>query len=434
MDEEKKEKKVPAKKTSTAKADTKATKVAKTTAKKTTSVKDDAKKVPAKKTTTKKATAKATEKKAPAKKVTTKKEAAKKETTKKTATKTTTKKATATKATKVTKTTKTTKATAKKAPAKKSTRAKKVEEVKVSDDDLEVKENVETENANIEVAVNEAPVETVVEEPIEAVTTNSFGTTTVSAEVNKAYNKTEVEEDIQEEKKARKSGRKVITTMIVLIVIAIAIFLGLWYFSKVSAHDKIVDTLEKLKAGDKATEIELIDLGSTLGLNEAKDENDGVSINDLLITNNSTDENKSDDYSLTNEIIENSKKGEDDYIDFFKNMEYEIVEEKADFVDGYVRVKIVNKNIGKIIKKYYIRGFALSIQSAFSTQQSSAVQEKLDAYLKELLTSDEIEKVGTEVTFKLRREGFEWKLDIDKQELCDAILPGLREQLKDFDL
>ena len=114
-------------------------------------------------------------------------------------------------------------------------------------------------------------------------------------------------------------------------------------------------------------------------------------------------------------------------------MEYEIVEEKADFVDGYVKVKITNKNIGKLIKKYYIRAFALSIQTAFSTQQSSKVQDSLDKYLKELLTSEEIERVSTEVTFKLKRDGFEWKLDVNKEELCDAILPGLREQLKDFE-
>ena len=80
-----------------------------------------------------------------------------------------------------------------------------------------------------------------------------------------------------------------------------------------------------------------------------------------------------------------------------------------------------------------MRAFALSIRTAFSTQESSQVQENLDSYLKQLLTSDEIERVSTEVTFKLKREGFEWKLDVNKEELCDAILPGLREQLKDFE-
>ena len=421
MSEEKKVKKAPAKKATTSKKTT-----TKATAKKTTTKAAAAKK-PATKTATK--VAKTTEKKAPVKKATTTKKTATKKTTttKKAATKTTAKKTTTTK-----------KTTAKKATAKKTTRARKTG-MKVETpvvDDAKLLNDLEMLEAKQE--VKEDVVDT---NPVETTSTNSFGTTTVSAAVNQAYTQPVVENvAAQEEKKARKGGRKVIITMVIVIILAIAAFLGLWYFSKITAHNKIVDTLDKLKAGDKATEVELIDLSNTLGLDESTKTNNTTDVSDLLIVNNqnnenneTTTENTASNYSLTNEIIENSKKSEDDYIDFFKNMEYEIIEEKADFVDGYVRVKIVNKNIGKIIKKYYIRGFALSIQSAFSTQQSSKVQERLDAYLKELLTSDEIEKVGTEVTFKLKRDGFEWKLDVNKEELCDAILPGLREQLKDLD-
>ena len=411
MSEEKKVKKAPAKKATTAKKTT-----TKATAKKTTT-KTTAAKKPAAKTATK--VAKTTAKKAPVKKATTtKKTTAKKTTTKKAATKTTAKKT-----------------TAKKAPAKKTTRARKTG-MKVETpvvDDAKILNDLE-----METPVKEEPV--VDNTPVETTSTNEFGTTTVNAAASQAYTQQPVVENVatQEEKKARKGGRKVIITMVIVIILAIAAFLGLWYFSKITAHNKIVDTLDKLKAGDKATEVELIDLSNTLGLDESAKTNNTTDVSDLLIVNNQNNENNettenTTNYSLTNEIIENSKKSEDDYIDFFKNMEYEIIEEKADFVDGYVRVKIVNKNIGKIIKKYYIRGFALSIQSAFSTQQSSKVQERLDAYLKELLTSDEIEKVGTEVTFKLKRDGFEWKLDVNKEELCDAILPGLREQLKDFE-
>ncbi len=418
MSEEKKVKKAPAKKATTAKKTT-----TKATAKKTTT-KITAAKKPAAKTATK--VAKTTAKKAPVKKATTtKKTTAKKTTTtKKAETKTTAKKTT------------TKKTTAKKAPAKKTTRARKTG-MKVETpvvDDAKILNDLE-----METPVKEEPV--VDNTPVETTSTNEFGTTTVSAAASQAYTQQPVVENVatQEEKKARKGGRKVIITMVIVIILAIAAFLGLWYFSKITAHNKIVDTLDKLKAGDKATEVELIDLSNTLGLDESAKTNNTTDVSDLLIVNNQNNENNetttenTTNYSLTNEIIENSKKSEDDYIDFFKNMEYEIIEEKADFVDGYVKVKIVNKNIGKIIKKYYIRGFALSIQSAFSTQQSSKVQERLDAYLKELLTSDEIEKVGTEVTFKLKRDGFEWKLDVNKEELCDAILPGLREQLKDLD-
>lgn len=418
MSEEKKVKKAPAKKATTAKKT-----ATKTTAKKTTT--KAAAKKPAAKTATK--VAKTATKKAPAKKATTTKKTAAKTTTKKAATKTTTKKATTIK-----------KATAKKAPVKKTTRARKAGmkiETPVVDDEKLLND---LEKADAESKVKEEPV--VNTTPVETTSTNEFGTTTVSTAASQAYTQQPVAEKVttQEEKKARKGGRKVIITMVVVIILAIAAFLGLWYFSKITAHNKIVDTLDKLKAGDKATEIELIDLTTTLGLKDTTTETNTVDVSDLLIVNNQNNENNettenTTNYSLTNEIIENSKKSEDDYIDFFKNMEYEIIEEKADFVDGYVKVKIVNKNIGKIIKKYYIRGFALSIQSAFSTQQSSKVQEKLDAYLKELLTSDEIERVGTEVTFKLKRDGFEWKLDINKEELCDAILPGLREQLNEFE-
>jgi Tfp pilus assembly major pilin PilA len=423
MSEEKKEKKAPAKKATTAKKT-----ATKATAKKTTT-KTAAKKPATKvaKTATKAAT------KTAAKKTATKaatKTTAKKTAAKKTTTKTTTKKATTKTAAK-----KTTAKTTKKAPAKKTTRAKKVEEVVA--DDAKLIQDLEMEDA----ALNKEPVvETPVEVPVESTSTNEFGTTTISAEVSKAYVQQPVEEQpftttvSQEEKKARKGGRKVIITMVIVIILAIAAFLGLWYFSKITAHNKIVDTLDKLKAGDQATEVELIDLTNTLGL-DVPTETNTENVSDLLITNNETNTNTDTDTttSLTNEIIQQSKKDEKDYIDFFKKMEYEIVEEKADFVDGYVKVKIINKNIGKIIKKYYVRAFALSIRTAFSTQESSQVQENLDSYLKQLLTSDEIERVSTEVTFKLKREGFEWKLDVNKEELCDAILPGLREQLKDFE-
>ena len=417
MSEEKKEKKAPAKKATTAKKT-----ATKATAKKT------ATKTAAKKPATKVAkTAKAATKTA-TKKTTTK--TAAKTTAKKTAAKTTTKKATTAKKSTTKATTKkaATKATTKKAPAKKTTRAKRT--------GLKLEEPVVEETVVNEVETT--PVEVPAEAPLEATSTNEFGTTTISAEVSQAYvqqpvveTKTEVKNDTvsQEEKKARKGGRKVIVTMVVVIILAIAAFLGLWYFSKITAHNKIVDTLDKLKAGDQATEVELIDLTNTLGL-EAITETNTDSISDLVITNN---EENTDTTSVTNEILQQSKKDEKDYIDFFKKMEYEIVEEKADFVDGYVKVKIVNKNIGKIIKKYYVRAFSYSIKSAFSTQQSTNVQKKLDEYLTELLTSDEIERVATEVTFKLKREGFEWKLDVNKEELCDAILPGLREQLKDFE-
>jgi Tfp pilus assembly major pilin PilA len=423
MSEEKKEKKAPAKKATTAKKTaTKAT--AKKTATKTAAKKPA---TAVKKTATKAAT------KTAAKKTATK--AATKTTAKKTAAKKTTTKTTTKKATTKTVAKKTTAKTTKKAPAKKTTRAKKVEEVVA--DDAKLIQDLEMEDA----ALNKEPVvETPVEVPVESTSTNEFGTTTISAEVSKAYVQQPVEEQpftttvSQEEKKARKGGRKVIITMVIVIILAIAAFLGLWYFSKITAHNKIVDTLDKLKAGDQATEVELIDLTNTLGL-DVPTETNTENVSDLLITNNETNTNTDTDTttSLTNEIIQQSKKDEKDYIDFFKKMEYEIVEEKADFVDGYVKVKIINKNIGKIIKKYYVRAFALSIRTAFSTQESSQVQENLDSYLKQLLTSDEIERVSTEVTFKLKREGFEWKLDVNKEELCDAILPGLREQLKDFE-
>ena len=427
MSEEKKEKKAPAKKATTAKKT-----ATKATAKKTTT-KTAAKKPATKvaKTATKAAT------KTAAKKTTTK--AATKTTAKKTAAKTTTKKA-ATKTTAKKTAAKTTKkTTTKKTPAKRTTRAKKVEEVVA--DDAKLIQDLEMEDAALNTEpVVETPVEVPVEVPVESTSTNEFGTTTISAEVSKAYIQQPVEEQpftttvSQEEKKARKGGRKVIITMVIVIILAIAAFLGLWYFSKITAHNKIVDTLDKLKAGDQATEVELIDLTNTLGL-DVPTETNTENVSDLLITNNETNTNTDTDTttSLTNEIIQQSKKDEKDYIDFFKKMEYEIVEEKADFVDGYVKVKIINKNIGKIIKKYYVRAFALSIRTAFSTQESSQVQENLDSYLKQLLTSDEIERVSTEVTFKLKREGFEWKLDVNKEELCDAILPGLREQLKDFE-
>ena len=399
-------------------------KATKTTAKKTATkatTKKTATKTAAKKPATKVAkTAKKAVTKTAAKKPATK--AATKTTAKKTTTKAATKKTTTKTATKKTAAKTTKKATAKKAPAKKTTRAKKIEEQVVTDADLIKKLENEKE-------------ETTIQEPVAQVeesSTNEFGTTTVSAEVNKTYSQPVDETISQEEKKARKSGRKVIITMVIVIILAIGAFLGLWYYSKITAHNKIVNTLDKLKAGDQETALELIDLTNTLGLGTTEEVNTD-SISDLLITNNQNEENATNTTSLTNEIIQQSKKDEKDYIDFFKKMQYDIIEEKADFVDGYVKVKITNKNIGKIIKKYYVRAFALSIQSAFSTQQSSRVQEKLDEYLKELLTSDDIENVLTDVTFKLKREGFEWKLDVNKEELCDAILPGLREQLKDFE-
>ena len=399
-------------------------KATKTTAKKTATkatTKKTATKTAAKKPATKVAkTAKKAVTKTAAKKPATK--AATKTTAKKTTTKAATKKTTTKTATKKTAAKTTKKATAKKAPAKKTTRAKKIEEQVVTDADLIKKLENEKE-------------ETTIQEPVAQVeesSTNEFGTTTVSAEVNKTYSQPVDETISQEEKKARKSGRKVIVTMVIVIILAIGAFLGLWYYSKITAHNKIVNTLDKLKAGDQETALELIDLTNTLGLGTTEEVNTD-SISDLLITNNQNEENTTNTTSLTNEIIQQSKKDEKDYIDFFKKMQYDIIEEKADFVDGYVKVKITNKNIGKIIKKYYVRAFALSIQSAFSTQQSSRVQEKLDEYLKELLTSDDIENVLTDVTFKLKREGFEWKLDVNKEELCDAILPGLREQLKDFE-
>ena len=417
MSEEKKVKKAPAKKATTAKKT-----AAKTTAKKTTA------KTAAKKPATKVAKTTKAATKTVAKKTATKAAA---KTTKKTADKATTKKATAKTTAKKT-VAKTTKKTAtKKAPAKKATRAKrtglKVEETVI--DDAKLIKDLDMEEAEN----NAVPVDV----PVESTSTNEFGTTTVSAEVSKAYVQqpvveTKTETVSQEEKKARKGGRKVIITMVTVIILAIAAFLGLWYFSKITAHNKIVDTLDKLKAGDQDTAVELIDLKNTLGLEVPTEETNTDNLADLLITNNQ-DNTTDSTTSFTNEIIQQNKKDEKDYIDFFKKMEYEIVEEKADFVDGYVKVKITNKNIGKLIKKYYIRAFALSIQTAFSTQQSSKVQDSLDKYLKELLTSEEIERVSTEVTFKLKRDGFEWKLDVNKEELCDAILPGLREQLKDFE-
>ena len=79
--------------------------------------------------------------------------------------------------------------------------------------------------------------------------------------------------------------------MVIVIILAIAAFLGLWYFSKITAHNKIVDTLDKLKAGDKATEVELIDLSNTLGLDESTKTNNTTDVSDLLIVNNQNNEN-----------------------------------------------------------------------------------------------------------------------------------------------
>lgn len=112
------------------------------------------------------------------------------------------------------------------------------------------------------------------------------------------------------------------------------------------------------------------------------------------------------------------------YKAFYKNLEYEILDTKADYTKATVKVKVSNKNMGKVINSYYIKAKELGIDFQAETVQ---LNEEIEQYLLELLKSEEIENLDTIANVSLSKNNGEWTFDNDTlEDFYEAILPGLQ--------
>ena len=123
----------------------------------------------------------------------------------------------------------------------------------------------------------------------------------------------------------------------------------------------------------------------------------------------------------------------------FKYLEYEITRpENMKMTDKevLVDVKIVNKNIGTALVKYFTDSLTISFSNLFSTEKLSdeELEAKLLTAFVESVSSETTEMTASNITLKVvKDEAGDWKVEIiDEDKFMGAILPSLKETIANY--
>lgn len=199
-----------------------------------------------------------------------------------------------------------------------------------------------------------------------------------------------------------KNSKKIIITLVAIMAIILIVVLG--YF--------VMIKLEQNKVENKIEEI----------FNNLKSNEDNSAKQEVL------DEIKS------NAELEDTENNAIDYVVLLDKLNYSIVKNEVNFNDAKVVLDVTNKNMKKILGNYLVKAFNLAMANVFSpTYSEEETNEVLANYIKELVDSDEIENVTTQVTLYMKKIDGEWIIkDDSKKELLRAILPGFVEAVNEM--
>lgn len=192
----------------------------------------------------------------------------------------------------------------------------------------------------------------------------------------------------------------VLASMVVLAGLAVGGYFLSLHFTKVKALKAVDEVFVSLKSGD------VNQLKKYINLSDSESNSDEV-----------TDGNEEDDDNKTALIM-------------LKNLNYEVVDTDIGFKNCTITLNVSNKDIKTVFSKYISNLFSLAISSAFGQITEEELNQKAEETLEKEYNSDEVETVTNPLTLNLVKENGKWKVEFDKTELLNAVLPGYTEVIE----
>ncbi len=199
--------------------------------------------------------------------------------------------------------------------------------------------------------------------------------------------------------KEKKGGIKVVLGIVIFLVV-IALVAGATYFAMLKAEESsarktVEGVFESLKTGDE----EAIDRYLNNGEGSIAEEDDTFML-------------------------------------FFQPLNYDIKNVEADFKNASVEVEVSTKDTGEIFKNYFAKIYEIAFSNALSGNVSEEdLDNQLKSYLQEQVTSEEIETITNTITLRLEKDGTEWKVSEDDENVdafVNAVLPNFSSVLEDL--
>lgn len=211
----------------------------------------------------------------------------------------------------------------------------------------------------------------------------------------------DVNEDVftPSDSKEKKGGSKVILGIVVLLVVialvGVATYFAVLKSEESSARKAVEQVFETLKSGDAEA------ASRYLGGEEAS-------------------------------IAED----DDTFMLFFQPLNYNIKKVEADFKNATVEVEVSTKDTGKIFKNYFSKIYEIAFSNALSSDFSEEdLNNQLKTYLQEQVTSEEIETITNTINLKLEKDGIEWKVAEDEENVdafVNAVLPNFSSMVDEL--
>ena len=192
----------------------------------------------------------------------------------------------------------------------------------------------------------------------------------------------------------------VLASIVVLAGLAVGGYFLSLHFTKVKALKAVDEVFVSLKSGD------VNQLKKYINLSDSESTSDEV-----------TDGNEEDDDNKTALIM-------------LKNLNYEVVDTDIGFKNCTITLNVSNKDIKTVFSKYISNLFSLAISSAFGQITEEELNQKAEETLEKEYNSDEVETVTNPLTLNLVKENGKWKVEFDKTELLNAVLPGYTEVIE----
>ena len=134
---------------------------------------------------------------------------------------------------------------------------------------------------------------------------------------------------------------------------------------------------------------------------------------------------------------EESLADEDDtFMLFFQPLNYDIKKVEANFTNASVEVEVSTKDTGKIFQNYFTKIYEIAFSNALSSSFSEEdLENQLKEYLQEQITSEDIETVTNTITLRLEKDGTEWKVAEDDENVdafVNAVLPNFSSMVDEL--
>lgn len=109
------------------------------------------------------------------------------------------------------------------------------------------------------------------------------------------------------------------------------------------------------------------------------------------------------------------------------NLNYEILSADVKSKDCIVKLKVSNKNLKEVFSNYMQKAVSLAFSQAFGKISEEEMNTQMKQYFQEQYSSDSIETVSNEITVTMTKKDGKWNMNIDEEQLVNAILPGYKD-------